>query len=265
MKKWLYCIWVLLLVLSCVGQKDDPEPEPQIDPEPEIPVVTPPEKQGDFFRRSLILDFTGTWCVNCPKMEAAITEAQKHRPGRIECISVHCLVIDKMALMPLSKDLATRFGVTAYPSAVTDLDASSLITTSSAELLLAKCDRLLATRPKAAGIKASTSLSEGKANVSLEAKPVRDGVYSLHCVLLEDGLVYAQTGGSQEHVHNNVLRAWVDSSTFDAKDGDTLEWTCSADATEGMRLVAFLCKDGLVDNLCSCKLGDNIDYQYEPE
>ena len=28
----------------------------------------------DFFRRSLVLDFTGTWCVNCPKMEAAIEE-----------------------------------------------------------------------------------------------------------------------------------------------------------------------------------------------
>ena len=37
----------------------------------------------DFFRRSLVLDFTGTWCVNCPKMEAALEEAMAARPGKV--------------------------------------------------------------------------------------------------------------------------------------------------------------------------------------
>ena len=88
-----------------------------------------------FFRRSLVLDFTGTWCVNCPKMEAAIEETMEARPGRVIPVSVHCMSVDPMYVKPLSDDLSGRFGVTAYPSAVVDLDPESLITTSSPELL----------------------------------------------------------------------------------------------------------------------------------
>lgn len=265
MKKWLFVISILMLALSCVGQKDDPEEEPVVDPEPVGPVTGPegPQEEGNHFRRSLILDFTGTWCVNCPKMEAAILDAQTRRPDRLVCVSVHCLAADKMAVLPLSKDLAARFGVTAYPSAVMDMDAESLVTTSSADLLLAQCDRLLAERPLAAGIKVSSTLADGTATVRIEAKAVRDGSYSLHCVLLEDGIVASQIGGSTEHVHNNVLRVWVDSEAFEREAGDTVEWSCEAEAAEGWRVVAFVCRGGIVDNVCSCKLGDKTDFNYE--
>ena len=254
-----------MLALSCVGQKDDPEEDPVVVPDPVVPVIDPeePQEEGDYLRRSLILDFTGTWCVNCPKMEAAILDAQTRRPDRLVCISVHCLAADKMAVLPLSKDLAARFGVTAYPSAVMDMDGESLVTTSSADLLLAQCDRLLAERPLAAGIKLSSALAGGKATVQIEAKAVRDGAYSLHCVLLEDGIVASQVGGSAEHVHNNVLRVWMDAEASEKAAGDTIEWSCTAEAAEGWRVVAFVCRGGIVDNVCSCRLGDSIDYKYE--
>lgn len=263
MKKWILIISALLLALSCVGQKDDPDPEPTVNTDPDQPVDNPPAEQGDFYRRSLILDFTGTWCVNCPKMETAIRDVQEQRPDRLVCVSVHCLVADKMALMPVSKDLTARFGVTAYPSAVTDLDAASLVTTASPELLLAQCDRLLAERPLAAGIKVSSTLADGKATVRIEAKAVRDGSFSLHCVLLEDGIVASQVGGSTDHVHNNVLRSWLDSEESEKTAGDTIEWSCEVDAADGWRIVAFVCRGGIVDNVCSCKIGNSIEYQYE--
>ena len=89
------------------------------------------EEGKAFFRRSLVLDFTGTWCVNCPKMDAAIEAAMEERPGRVVPVSVHCLSIDPMYVKPLSDNLVKQFGVNAYPSAVVDLDPESLITTSS--------------------------------------------------------------------------------------------------------------------------------------
>ena len=70
----------------------------------------------DFFRRSLVLDFTGTWCVNCPKMEAALEETMEARPGRIVPVSVHCMSIDPMYVKPLSDDLVKRFSVTLPPA-----------------------------------------------------------------------------------------------------------------------------------------------------
>lgn len=255
MKKFLFAIFPLLLALSCAGEK--------IGPDPEDPVVNPPEETAGYYRRSLILDFTGTWCVNCPKMEMAIRDAQALRPGRLVCISVHCLAADKMSVLPLSGTLAGRFGVSAYPSVVTDLSAASLMTTSSAELLLARCDALLAERPLAAGIKIGSSLTDGKVSVQMEAKAVRDGEYSLHCVLLEDGIVASQIGGSADHVHDNVLRAWMDSEVAARGEGETFTWSCTADAAQDWRIIAFVCRGGIVDNVASCKIGESVVYQYE--
>ena len=263
MKKWIFAILLTALALSCVGQKDDPVPEPEPEPDPELPGGGN-EEGGAFYRRSLILEFTGTWCVNCPKMENAVKEAQTQRPGRIVSVGVHCLTADKMALMPLSNDLITRFGVKAYPSVVTDLDKESLVTVASAELLLAQCDRLLEGRPESAGISIQSKIEGGRAEVSVEAKLVRAGDYSLHVLLLEDGVVAAQVGAASDYVHNNVLRAWTDSEAFAGrKEGDVIGSTVSFDAAEGMKVVAFVCRNGIVDNVTGCKTSENAGYEYE--
>ena len=53
-----------MLAGACVGQKDDPEDVPDGPTKPDTPAVV----SGT----CLLLDFTGTWCVNCPRMETAI-------------------------------------------------------------------------------------------------------------------------------------------------------------------------------------------------
>ena len=222
MKKWVYFIAVLLLALSCVGQRDDPEPGPEPGSESGLPSDIPGES-GAYYRRSLVLDFTGTWCVHCPKMEAAIEDLQARR---IAVVSVHCMPSDKMAVIPLSDDLAKRFGVVSYPSAVVDLDPSSLVTTPSATLLEAACKSLLEKRQEAAGIRVSSTIKDDMLEVTVEATAVREGSYSLHFVVLEDGIVEAQTGSSSSHVHNNVLRSWHDSEPFtSAAGGDCFKWS----------------------------------------
>ena len=155
----------------------------------------------DFFRRSLVLDFTGTWCVNCPKMEAALEEAMAARPGRIVPVSVHCMAVDPMYVKPLSDDLVKQFSVKAYPSAVVDMDPESLITTSSPELLLGHVDRLLEARGPAAGIRAESVLDGEYYTLTAEVKAVRDGDLALALLVLEDGTVAAQTGGTKDYVH----------------------------------------------------------------
>ena len=265
MKKWMIILLCLLPVLSCVGQKDDPEeelidnPQPEPEPEPE------PEDEGHYFRRSLILDFTGTWCVNCPKMQTAINDVKEQRPGRIVVVSVHCLSIDPMTLAAESSDLTKRFGVSAYPSAVVDLDPSSLVSTASAELLLSHCDRLLDARGDACGIRMTSSFAGGSLKVDVEATPVRDGNYSIHLVLLEDGVVAKQTGASDDYVHNDVLRAWLDApSPYEATAGVPFNASFTVKgATEGMRIAAFVCRDGIADNASSCNAGEQIEYQHE--
>ena len=219
----------------------------------------------DFFRRSLVLDFTGTWCVNCPKMEAALEETMEARPGRIVPVSVHCMSIDPMYVKPLSDDLVKRFSVKVYPSAVVDLDPESLITTSSPELLQAHVDRLLEARGPAAGIRAESVLDGGSFTLKAEMKAVRDGDYVLAVLVLEDGIVAAQTGGATDHVHNNILRSWTEGEPQHVKEGETAACTFTGTVPEKSRFVVLVLRDGLVDNVVGCAAGASVDWQYEED
>ena len=219
----------------------------------------------DFFRRSLVLDFTGTWCVNCPKMEAALEETMEARPGRIVPVSVHCMSIDPMYVKPLSDDLVKRFSVKVYPSAVVDLDPESLITASSPELLLAHVDRLLEARGPAAGIRAESVLDGGSFTLKAEMKAVRDGDYVLAVLVLEDGIVAAQTGGATDHVHNNILRSWTEGEPQHVKEGETAACTFTGTVPAKSRFVVLVLRDGLVDNVVGCAAGASVDWQYEED
>ena len=328
MRKWLHILFLLLPMLSCVGQKDDPTPEVRlladltalnvtageqatftvfsgaedvtadaeirnitdgtvlegnvfapteagewifvaeidgIESEPlTISAIVIADEGKDFFRRSLVLDFTGTWCVNCPKMEAAISETMEARPGRVVPVSVHCMMIDPMYVKPLSDNLVAQFGVKAYPSAVVDMDPESLISQSSPELLQSHIDRLLEARGLAPGIRIESTLEGENYTVKAEMKAVRNGDYTLAVLVLEDGVVAAQTGGASDHIHNNILRSWTESdSKTGLKEGDTAVFECKGTASGTIRFAALVLRNGLVDNVVTCSAGASVDYQYE--
>ena len=158
------------------------------------------EEGKDFFRRSLVLDFTATWCVNCPRMEAAFAAAMEARPGRLVPVSVH--FVDAYAVDE-GTALVTKFGVSEYPTAIIDMDPSSAFTTTSSELLLSGVDKLLAARPLAGGIRME---SGADGSVKVEITAVEAGDYTINVMLLKDGEIAPQTGGETNHVHNNILR-----------------------------------------------------------
>ncbi len=328
MKRWIYILLALVSALSCVGQKDDPIPEPRLtadltalnatagetatftvysgaedvteyatirnltddtvlegnvfapagegewtfvaeyegllSEELTVTAFVVAEEGKDFFRRSLVLDFTGTWCVNCPKMDAAIEEAMAARPGRIVPVSVHCMA-DPMRIKPLCDNLAKQFKVSAYPSAVVDMDPESLITQSSSELLLSHIDRLLESRGVSAGIRIESTLDGENLSVTVEAKAVQDGEYTLSIILLEDGIVAKQTGADdgENHVHNNVLRQWEDGDPVTLKEEETATLSLTASVSGKYRVVALVLRNGLVDNVVQCTAGASVDYQFE--
>ena len=241
-------------VASIDGQQSEPVT---------ITAIVIADEGKEFYRRSLVLDFTGTWCVNCPRMQAAIEESMAARPGRIVPVAVHCKA-DAMRVKPLCDNLAKQFNVSAYPSAVVDMDPESLITDGSSDLLLSHVDRLLLARGLAAGLRVE-SVTEGESTaVTVTAKLVRDGDYTLSVITLEDGIVAAQTGGTEDYVHNNVLRDWKDSDVFTGgKEGDEITFTCTGSFPAKGRIVALVCRGGIVDNVVTCAAGSSVDYQYE--
>ena len=245
-----------------VASIDGEESEPLV-----ISAIVIADEGKDFYRRSLVLEFTGTWCVNCPFMEEAIEQAMEARPGRIVPVSVHCLSIDPMYVKPLCDDLVKRFETkNTCPQAVVDLDPESKFTDSSMDLLLKQVDRLLEARGPAAGLKIESELDGDRYTVKAEMKIVRDGDYTLSILELEDGIVAKQTGGSENHVHNNVLRSWTDCFTASGmKEGETGHASISRPVSGSPRFVALVLRNGFVDNVVTCALGASVDYQYEEE
>ncbi len=332
MKRWIYILLALVSALSCVGQKDDPIPEPRLtadltalnatagetatftvysgaedvteyatirnltddtvlegnvfapagegewtfvaeyegllSEELTVTAFVVAEEGKDFFRRSLVLDFTGTWCNNCPQMEAAVEEAMSARPGRIVPVSVHCFPMDPMYL-PKSDGLRKQFGIgNSLPAAVVDLDPESMISTTSSELLLSHVDRLLETRGVSAGIRIESTLEGDDLSVTVEAKAVREDEYTLSIILLEDSIVAKQKTKEAEipnYVHNNVLRQWEDGDPVTLKEEETATLSLTATVSGKYRIVAVVSRGGLVDNVVTCAAGASADYQFEEE
>lgn len=217
-----------------------------------------------FFQRSLVLEFTGTWCVNCPQMETALEDIRTSRPGRVVQVAVHCLSIDPMAI-PEGNELQSRFSVNnVCPSVIVDLDPESLITQSSPELVLSHIDRLLESRGPSAGVAVSTTLEEGLLTVEASLEAVRDGEYAFAVILLEDGIVAPQTGSTATHIHNHVLRAWQESGRKTVlEEGAQWQETFSLSASEHQRVAVAVLRNGLVDNVAVCPAGGSADFSYE--
>ena len=217
------------------------------------------EEGKDFFRRSLVLDFTATWCVNCPRMEAAFAAAMEARPGRLVPVSVH--FVDAYAVDE-GTALVTKFGVSEYPTAVIDMDPSSAFTTTSSELLLSGVDKLLAARPLAGGIRME---SGADGSVKVEITAVEAGEYTINVMLLKDGEIAPQTGGETNHVHNNILRQHLKAEAVHLNEEETATKTFSLNipSGDGFKVVAFMEKGTTVNNVTFCRVGETVDYQYE--
>ena len=248
MKKLLLLIALLTPLAwstGCVGQKDDPEEEPQDNTDPQT------EFDESEAGRCLVLDFTGTWCVNCPAMHTAIESAMEQAPDIIVPVAVHCLQLDPMSV-PICDDLALRFGVNAYPSVVVDLEPGTLFTTASPELLLARCEQLRKARGKAATLEMEGLVEhQTDLKITVSATAQRDGDYTLHLLRLQDGIVSPQTGASENYVHNDVLCEWLDApESFNGLHaGDSFSATFNFDISQGyVKVVALVCRGGIADN-----------------
>lgn len=229
--------------LACVGQKEDETDEPT----PETPTE---EVVND--GASVVLDFTATWCVNCPRMHEAIEEAMAERPGEIIPLCIHFqddFVCDD------GKALIAKFGVQAYPSAVVDLDASTLTTATSKDLLLAKIDACKALRKASCALVITPEETNDGISVSVKVTAAAEGTYRLCVARTRSGVQAPQTGGSETYVHNDIFLGFLQEEIDGAPlgtlaPGESATWTGNLiPERPDDRLVAFvLDEDGRVNN-----------------
>ena len=250
-----------LVLSACVGHPADDEddfgPEiPTIDPsgEEEDATDTPPETpSGDVFGPGLLLDFTATWCVNCPRMAQAIEEAAAERPGTIFPVSVH--FHDDFSYAA-GEALAEYFGIQAYPSLIVNLDKATLTTVTSKSIIFLRIDSF---DSPADPCTLDLSYSGGVLHADVTAASA--GSYKLGALLLEDGLVAPQTGGTDDYVHDNILRKILSADIF-GEDLGTLEsgaavkkeFSVGELPSGSFHVVAYVTQDGLMNTAADITL-----------
>lgn len=229
------------------------------------------ELTGEFFRRNLVMKFTGTWCVNCPTMGDAIEEVEHNNPFRIVEIAMHS--DDELSLRETGV-MMSEYGFDVLPVVVTDLDKGLISKSKTASAVLEQIDLSSAKNPAVSSVKLSTSLEGQQLTIDASVKVSQAGNYKLGVVVIADGYAFAQSGADASYRQNRVLKNIVtelygDSiGALSAGDEITKNYitTLPSDLPGECRVVAYVLNECsgvyLVNNITECVAGKSIDYIY---
>lgn len=243
-----------------------------------------------FHRNVAIFKLTGTWCVNCPRMTAALHSLEGDAADHSIVLACHSEEKGHPFHVPYNgTDLASsvflQMGETAAAYPTNCYDMVSLNTSSSTVTIVDEIMERRVNSPANVGVRISSVGLEGNSvKVSASVKASAAGTYDMVCVLVADNLKYE--GGytdNDENLYSNVVLAvsgdnfltYRAASAFDlAKDAEyerdfefAFESVPSESILKNMRAVVLVHRknaDGKseVNNCAECGYGETLDYRY---
>lgn len=197
-------------------------------------------KQDQFVHRSLAMRFTATWCGYCPYMGTAFDSAKSEMAGALELVSLHGS--ESNYEFSGTSTLANRFRISGFPSGIVDSRASipnysSTSVTASAAVAVAQ--ETQQAYPAKTGIALGSTLDGSTLAVDLSLYVREADSYKVTVLLLEDGIVGYQNGGSDNYKHNDVARLALTSVSGDSirisEDNQVWTNTYSAEIKSGWK------------------------------
>ncbi len=182
----------------------------------------------DFYKKSQITRFTGTWCGWCPVMAKAISLTLDAHPDRIVAFSTYSGSTPTVNYH--STELDTYYKIQGYPSAVMDGRVMiQNVTPESANvpIITAVAEETKNEYPKTAtGAAITSSIANGK--LSLEAKifSKEAGNFELVALVTEDHIIanqacyYPENAPIPDYEHNGVVKEY-----FTALTGNTITFS----------------------------------------
>jgi thiol-disulfide isomerase/thioredoxin len=171
-------------------------------------VITP-----SYTTKMLIEDYTGTWCVWCPRMSKSIQDLHAGQDGsRMIAVAVHN---GSSFAFPLEAQMRSRFGINGFPTGILNRDSEWSASTSHAMDLNQPRALLSGFRPLGLAINSSISGSLVNTAVKVGFDIDQTGI-KLVAVLLENGRIANQANATNNYgggnplvgfVHNEILRA----------------------------------------------------------
>lgn len=158
-----------------------------------------------YYRHVVMMENTGTWCSACPAFSKVLKEVIKQNPGRMNLIAMHGGGNDPF-LIPETDMLLGRFGVSTYPNGVMDLRVT--FPQRGVSDVVNAIKQSLHKYPATLGIALASVYNEGNGEVNLTIKitSIKDETPKLGILVMEDGLIAAQSNGSPYEEHNHVAR-----------------------------------------------------------
>ena len=194
-----------------------------------------------YSRTNIAYRFTATWCGHCPYMDETF-KLVKARRSDFDFVTLHA-----SSGYPLyfsdSEPLMKAYSISGFPSGVIDgwKDFSnSHNVESNAASLGSILDDFNKTFLCTAGISVSSTVADGKININAQVETSLSGDYLISAILLESGIVEAQTyfpddGPTttlSDFVHDNVARKTLTGNIlgdkFTASAGTPVQFNWSA-------------------------------------
>lgn len=172
----------------------------------------PAPESIDFKHRVLLIEHTGTACVNCPTMKSAIKELDESSyAGRYNLVEAHygAFAGGDPAASAAATLLGLVRGVSSFPAATFNFYYSKVGSATLANLKT----HLAYTWKKQAKASAAVKAVDKDATIDVQVV-VKSGAtqqYRVACWLLEDNIYGLQSGASElwHNYHNHVLRAMM--------------------------------------------------------
>ena len=235
-----------------------------------------PAEQGSGFQRHVcVMEFTGTWCAQCPDGATILNYlVDRQYKGKAFALAFHNN--DEYAL-PEEQVLFNMFKWSGYPAYVTDMRDMGLLNDGG-------CDRTIETSlydsPTHCGVAVESSYdaTTGKVEVTARLSSAKSMNYRMAAYVVEDKVKGEQTLSTgqvqQDYTHRHMVRKMLSSTVLgdglgQVKDGSEVTRTYTFDVDDAWNVanlsVAVLAidADGHVNNMAECAAdGGRMDYEY---
>jgi len=164
-------------------------------------------------QRNPVLEYcTGTWCVYCPQGHAVIANTILPNIPNAIIIGYHGPAngTDPFSFFP-GNNILSLFGFNAYPTGIVDR-VTGIIDRGAWYGQMNARNSVPATVAIDVNKSFNKTTREFNATIDFTALTNLSGQYNYNVILLESGMVWAQTGGTSNYVHHHVVRAMMNGA-----------------------------------------------------
>jgi hypothetical protein len=168
-------------------------------------------------QRNPVLEYcTGTWCVNCPSGHQIINNTILPNIPNAIIIGYHGPAngTDPFSFFPgnsIINTLLSQGGTTYYPTGSIDR-ISGIQSRGSWYSFMNNRNSVPATVAIELDKSFNKTTREFNASIDFTALTNLNGQYNFNVILLESGMVWAQTGGTSNYVHRHVVRSMMNGA-----------------------------------------------------